>query len=180
MSWSTSELRVTFAPWNWFKLSSKIFYLPFQGGTSFVDILCFFLSCVCYAFVRVCLFVPCGHLLGKGWPLGSRLWCISVSLSLSHWNHGSGLVIDCIESWPLQPYLLWTQCLTPKCLPNVQNDPNNPMTTRVIAHYSYKYDNLALLVRICDFGTAGAYLSPGHISSVLIHFNEYNLEKLNF
>ena len=26
----------------------------------------FFLSCVCYAFVCVCLFVPCGHLLGKG------------------------------------------------------------------------------------------------------------------
>ena len=25
-----------------------------------------FLSCVCYAFVRVCLDVPCGHLLGKG------------------------------------------------------------------------------------------------------------------
>ena len=25
-----------------------------------------FLSFVCYAFVRVCLFVPCGHLLGKG------------------------------------------------------------------------------------------------------------------
>ena len=24
----------------------------------------FFLSCVCYAFVRVCLYVPCGHLLG--------------------------------------------------------------------------------------------------------------------
>ena len=43
-------------------------FLPvpdFQGGTSFVDILCF-LSCVCYAFVRVCLFVPCGNLLGKG------------------------------------------------------------------------------------------------------------------
>ena len=25
-----------------------------------------FLSFVCYAFVRVCLYVPCGHLLGKG------------------------------------------------------------------------------------------------------------------
>ena len=25
-----------------------------------------FLSCVCNAFLRVCLFVPCGHLLGKG------------------------------------------------------------------------------------------------------------------
>ena len=25
---------------------------------------------------RVCLYVLCGHLLGKGWPLGSRLWCL--------------------------------------------------------------------------------------------------------
>ena len=25
-----------------------------------------FLSCVCYTFVRVCLLMPCGHLLGKG------------------------------------------------------------------------------------------------------------------
>ena len=40
--------------------------LTVPGGTSFVDLLCFFLSRVCYAFVRVCLFVPCGHLLEKG------------------------------------------------------------------------------------------------------------------
>ena len=26
----------------------------------------FFLACVCYAFVRVRLYVPCCHLLGKG------------------------------------------------------------------------------------------------------------------
>ena len=26
----------------------------------------FILPCVCYAFVHVCLFVPIGHLLGKG------------------------------------------------------------------------------------------------------------------
>ena len=25
-----------------------------------------FLSCVCYAFMRVCVLMPCGHLLGKG------------------------------------------------------------------------------------------------------------------
>ena len=25
-----------------------------------------FLSCVCYDFERVCLLMPCGHLLGKG------------------------------------------------------------------------------------------------------------------
>ena len=36
----------------------------------------FVLSCVCYVFMRVCLYVLWGHLLGKGWPLGSRLWCL--------------------------------------------------------------------------------------------------------
>ena len=75
------------APLNQFKPSSQIFYWPFQGGTSFVDIYVF-LSCVCYAFVCICLYVPSGHLLGKGWPLGSRLWCLSVSLLLSHWYLG--------------------------------------------------------------------------------------------
>ena len=45
-----------------------------------------FLSCACYAFGS-----PRGHLLGKG-LLGSRLWCITVSLSLSH------VVLDCIDS----------------------------------------------------------------------------------
>ena len=41
----------------------------FQGkGTSFVDLLCFcsVFFCVCYVFVRVCLYVLCGHLHGKG------------------------------------------------------------------------------------------------------------------
>ena len=33
-----------------------------QGGTSFVDLLCF----CSVVFVRVCLYVLCGHLLGKG------------------------------------------------------------------------------------------------------------------
>ena len=64
-----------------------------------MDLLCvFFLSCVCYAFVRVCLYVPGGHLLGKGLPPGSRLWCPTVSLLLSHWYPGSGMVLDCIDS----------------------------------------------------------------------------------
>ena len=68
-----------------------------------MDLLCFFLSCV---FVRVCLYVFCGHLLGKGWPLGSHLWCLTVNLSLSHWYPGSGVLLDCIDSWSLHPYLL--------------------------------------------------------------------------
>ena len=76
MSWSTSELRVRLAPLNRFKPSSKIFYWPFQGGTSFVDLLCFCSVLCLICFVRVCLYVLCGHLLEKGWPLGSRLWCL--------------------------------------------------------------------------------------------------------
>ena len=55
----------------------------------------FFLSCVCYAFVDIYLYVPSGHLLGKGRPLGSCLRCLTVSLSLSHRYPGSGVVLDC-------------------------------------------------------------------------------------
>ena len=58
----------------------------------------FFLSCGCYAFVRVCIYVPCGLLLLKDWPLASCLWCLTVSLSLSHWYPVSGMVLDCIDS----------------------------------------------------------------------------------
>ena len=65
----------------------KYFYWPFQDGASFVDSLyVFFLSYVCYSFVGVCLFV---------------------SLSLSHWYLGSGVVLDCIDYWSLHPYLFW-------------------------------------------------------------------------
>ena len=63
-----------------------------------MDHLCFFLSYVCYIFVHVFLFVPCGHLLGKGWPLGYSLWGIIVSLSLSLWYPRSGVVLYCIDS----------------------------------------------------------------------------------
>ena len=50
--------------------------------------------------------LPCGHLLGGGWPLGSCLWCLVVKLSLSHWYPESGVVLDCIDSWSLPSFLL--------------------------------------------------------------------------
>ena len=65
--------------------------------------MCVFLSIyyilysVYYAFVRICLYVPCGHLLRKGCPLGSRLWCITVSLSFFHWYPGLGVVLGTIS-----------------------------------------------------------------------------------
>ena len=75
-------------------------------------LLYFFLSCDCRAFVRVCLYVPCGRLLGGGWPLGSCLWCLAVSLLLSRWCPRSGALRGCVGSWSLHP------CLLP-CKPNI-------------------------------------------------------------
>ena len=43
-----------------------VFLLVVRGRCFFCGSFMFFLSYVCYVFVRVCLFVPCGHLLGKG------------------------------------------------------------------------------------------------------------------
>ena len=47
--------------------------------------------CLVFAmpFVRVFLYVPCGQLLGKGLPLGSYLWCLTVSLSFFHLYPGT-------------------------------------------------------------------------------------------
>ena len=62
-SWCTSELRVRLAPLNRFKPSSKIFYWPFQGGTSFVGSLMFFFCLVfsmsLCAFIYMCFVVTC-------------------------------------------------------------------------------------------------------------------------
>ena len=62
--WSTTELRVRLAPLNQFKPSSKIFYWPFQGSTSFVDLLCFCsvlcLLCLCARQFICALWSPAG------------------------------------------------------------------------------------------------------------------------
>ena len=70
----------------------------------------------CYAFMHVCLLMPRGHLLEKGWPLGSRLWCLIVTLSLSHWYPGSGVVLDCVDSWSLPSILLLKNQQTTKIM----------------------------------------------------------------
>ena len=43
---------------------------------------------------------------GKGLTSWLSFVVSSVSLSLSHWYPGSGVVLGCIDSWSLQPYLL--------------------------------------------------------------------------
>ena len=59
------------------------------------------------------LFMPC-HLLGKGWAIGFRLWCLIAKLSLSHWCPGSGVVLDFIDSWFFAFFIngyLWLQVM---------------------------------------------------------------------
>ena len=118
MSGSTSELRVKFARRETGLSPPVKYYTDLSKAVLLLWIFyVFILSCVCYVFVHVCLYVLCGHLLGKGWPICSRLWCLSVSLSLSHWYPGSGVVLDCIDSWSLHPYLL--NLIPPKVSCNV-------------------------------------------------------------
>ena len=112
MSWSTSELRVRLAPLNRFKPSSRIFYWPFQGGTSFVDLLCFCsvlcLLCLCARLFICALWSPAG----KGLTSWLSFVVSAVSLSLPHWYPGSGVVLDCIDSWSLRHYLVLLVLLT--------------------------------------------------------------------
>ena len=87
VSWFISELMVRLVLRNtiWFKPSSKIllFLTDRSKAVLLMWIICgifvLCLSCFC-----VCSLLPCGHLLAKGWPLGSCLWCLIVLLSLSH------------------------------------------------------------------------------------------------
>ena len=101
--WTKGEVGVL---WKRLKPFSQIFLLTVLRQCFFCGSFMLFLSCFCCAFVRVCLLLPCGHLLGKCLPLGSRLWCLIVKLVLCHWYPGSGVVLDCIDSWSLPFFLL--------------------------------------------------------------------------
>ena len=66
--------------------------------TSFVDLL-FFCSVLCLLFLCARLFI-CALWSSAGKGLTSWLLFVvsTVSLSLSHWYPGSGVVLDCIDS----------------------------------------------------------------------------------
>ena len=66
----------------------------------FFSVLC--LLCLCARLFICALWSPAE----KGLPSCSRLWCLTVSLSLSYWFPRSGVVLDCIDSCSLHPYLL--------------------------------------------------------------------------
>ena len=66
-----------------------------------------FLFCYFFSFFVLCLLYLCARLFvcalwspawGRGWPLSSRLWYLTVRLSLFNWYSGSSVVLDCIDS----------------------------------------------------------------------------------
>ena len=99
----------------------------------FVDLFCVSVLYLLYAFVRDCLYVPCGYLLEKGWPLGSRLWCLTVSLLLFHWYPGSSVALACIDSWSFNPYLLCsTSEIMVRLVPSSMYKPSSNFLTKVV------------------------------------------------
>ena len=76
-----------------------------------MDLLCFCsvlcLLCLCARLFICALWSPAGKRL-TSWI---SFVVSTMSLSLSHWYPGSGVVLDCIDSWCLHPYLL---CMTIK------------------------------------------------------------------
>ena len=67
----------------------------------FCSVLC--LLCLCARLFICALWSPAG----KGLTSWLSFVVSAVSLSLSHWYPGSGVVLDCIDSSSLHLYLLW-------------------------------------------------------------------------
>ena len=68
------------------------------------------LSCFCSVLCLLCLCAPL-FICALGSPAGKGLTSLlsfvvsTMSLSLSHWYPGSGMVLDCIDSGSLHPYV---------------------------------------------------------------------------
>ena len=58
--------------------------------------------CLSLLYCLFCSLKPCNNLLGKGWPLGSLLCCVSSCFChFPKWCPWSSAVLDCIDSWSL-------------------------------------------------------------------------------
>ena len=91
--------------WKEKQINTDVYYFETK-----VEVFCgsfMFLFCLVFAMFCARLFI-CASWSPAGKGLTSWLSFVvsSVSLSLSHWYPGSGVVLDCIDSWSLQPYLL--------------------------------------------------------------------------
>ena len=90
----------------------------------------FFLSCVCCAFVRVCLYVPCDHLLGKK---GLTYW---LSFVVSYWQFVTFPMVHWVRcgTW-LYRFLIFAPLLTLICLEIMKNNEENIQTVSRISRH---------------------------------------------
>ena len=72
----TSMLRVRLALWHRLKPSSEYFTDRSMAMLLLWIVFVIHASCWCVLCCRVCSLHPCGHLLGKGWPLGCSVCCV--------------------------------------------------------------------------------------------------------
>ena len=75
---------------------------------SFMFLFCLVFAMFCARLFKCALWSPAG----KGLTSWLSFVVSSVSLSFSHWYPGSGVVLDCIDSWSLQPYYFGVNVLT--------------------------------------------------------------------
>ena len=158
MSWSTSELRVRLAPWNQFKPFSKIFYWPFQGGTSFVENLyCFFWlvfvkpSSVYLIFVVTCweradlLALVCGVWLWFcHFPIGilGQVWYLIVSIpylyTLTYFDYQSCFVCTAWQPLKVSPQFHLMLLLFQSSVLCVQSPSIIPVPGYPLLHVLYR------------------------------------------
>ena len=99
----------------------------------------------------VCLWSPAG----KGLTSWLLFVVSSVSLSISHWYPGSGVVLDCIDSWSLPPYLLlqfwpgWTFRILFLIESYVIHHPN-AMLKATTFFYSLDNRNVVKIISACE------------------------------
>ena len=74
-----------------------------------MDLLYFYVSCLlclCARLFICALWSPAGKGL-TSWLSFVVYNCVFITFPLVHLYIGSGVVLDCIDSWLLYPYLLW-------------------------------------------------------------------------
>ena len=73
-------------------------------------VLLLWITCVIYvlwlSYFRVCSLLSCGHVNGRGWHLGSCLWCLLWFCFFPIWYPWTSVVLDCIDSWSFLSFLL--------------------------------------------------------------------------
>ena len=108
-----------------------------------------FLFCLVFAMFCARLFI-CASWSPAGKGLTSWLSFVvsSVSLSLSHWYPGSGVVLDCIDSWSLQPYLL--------CRYNSRYYDDTVYNHKIHLTFTCVHENFCWSV-VCDCGISWSY-----------------------